>query len=81
MEAKFFNPHVSLETVIQNIGWRMNAHMEGLKIRSYVDLIKVANVPKVMKEEEEGFDLYFWSPAFKVPPELFLKLTQGMTIS
>jgi hypothetical protein len=34
-----------------------------------------------MKEEEEGFDLYFWSPAFKVPPELFLKLTQGMTIS
>jgi hypothetical protein len=61
--------------------WRMNAHIEGLKIRSYTDLIKVANVPKVMKEEEEGFDLYFWSPAFKVPPELFLKLTQGMTIS
>jgi len=61
--------------------WRMNAHIEGLKIRSYADLIKVANVPKVMKEEEEGFDLYFWSPAFKVPPELFLKLTQVMTIS
>jgi hypothetical protein len=56
--------------------WRMNVHIEGLKIRSYADLIKVANVPKVMKEEEEGSDLYFWSPAFKVLPELFLRLTQ-----
>jgi hypothetical protein len=61
--------------------WRMNVHMEGLKIQSYADLLRVAKVPKAMKEEEEGFDLYFWSPAFKVPPELFLRLTQGMTIS
>ena len=61
--------------------WRMKVRIEGLKIRSYADLIRVANAPKVMKEEEEGSDLYFWSPAFKIPPELFLRLTQGMTIS
>jgi hypothetical protein len=61
--------------------WRMNVRMEGLKIQSYADLLRADKVPKAMKEEEEGFDLYFWSPAFKVPPELFLRLTQGMTIS
>jgi len=61
--------------------WRMNTRLEGIKIQSYADLIRIANVPKEMKEEDEGFDLYFWSPAFKVPPHLFLRLTQGMTIS
>ena len=61
--------------------WRMNVQMEGLEIQSYDDLLRGAKVPKVMKEEEETFHLYFWTPAFKVPPELFLRLTQGMTIS
>jgi len=61
--------------------WRMNTRIEGLEIQSYTDLLRAANVPKEIKEEDEGFDLYFWSPAFKVPPHLFLRLTQGMTIS
>jgi hypothetical protein len=61
--------------------WRMSVRIEGPKTRSYADLIKFANAPKVMKEEEERADLDFWSPAFKVPPEPFLRLSQGMTIS
>ena len=60
--------------------WRMNVHIEELKTRSYADLMKLANAPKVTKEEE-GADLYFWTPAFKVPPQPFLRLTLGMTIS
>jgi len=61
--------------------WRMKVLIEGPKIQSHTDLTRVANVPKVTREEGEGSDLYFWSPAFKVPPEVFLRLTQGMTAS
>ena len=61
--------------------WRMNTHIEGLEIQSYANLIRAANVPKEIKEEDEGFDLYFWSPAFKVPPRIFLRLNLGMTLS
>lgn len=62
--------------------WRMKVHIEsGVKIPSYADLLKGAKVAKAMEGEEERADLYFWCPAFKVPPELFLTLAQTMTIS
>jgi len=61
--------------------WRMNVHIQGFEIQSYADLIRLAEAAKVTKEEGEGLGLYFWSPAFKVPPQLFLRLTQGMTVS
>jgi hypothetical protein len=61
--------------------WKMNIHLQGFEIQSYPDLTRLAEVAKVMKEEGEGLDLYFWSPAFKVPPQLFLTLAQGMTLS
>jgi DNA-directed RNA polymerase subunit RPC12/RpoP len=61
--------------------WKMNIRIQGFKIQSYPDLIRLAEAAKVTKEEGKGLDLYFWSPAFKVPPQLFLRLTQGMTVS
>ena len=61
--------------------WVMKTRIEELNLRSYADLVRVANVPKVMKKEWEGLDLNFWAPAFKVPPQIFLGLTKCMTIS
>jgi len=61
--------------------WRMKAHIEGLKLQSFADLLRVANVPRLPKAGWEETDFYFWSPAFKAPPDLFLRLNQGMTIS
>jgi hypothetical protein len=59
----------------------MKTRVEELNIQSYADLIRVANVPKVMKKEWEDWDLNFWAPAFKVPPQIFLGLTKCMTIA
>jgi hypothetical protein len=61
--------------------WMMKARIEELKIRSYADLLRVANVPKVMRKEWEELDLSFWAPAFKVPPQIFMGLTGRMTVS
>lgn len=61
--------------------WVMKARIEELKIQSYADLLRVANAPKVMRKEWDELDLNFWAPAFKVPPQIFLRLTRRMTIS
>jgi hypothetical protein len=61
--------------------WVMKTRIEELNIRSYADLIRVANVPRAMKKEWDDLDLNFWAPAFKVPPQIFLGLTKCMTIS
>jgi hypothetical protein len=34
-----------------------------------------------MKREWEELNFYFWCPAFKVPPEPFLRSTQTLTLS
>jgi DNA-directed RNA polymerase subunit RPC12/RpoP len=61
--------------------WRMDVRIQGLEIQSNAELMKIGNEPKVMGRDIEGSDLYFWSPAFKIPPKLFLRLIHGMTFS
>jgi hypothetical protein len=61
--------------------WRMEATTEGLMIQSYADLLRMANVPMVMKKEWDESRFYFWAPAFKVPPVPFLRSAQALTLS
>jgi DNA-directed RNA polymerase subunit RPC12/RpoP len=61
--------------------WVMKTRIEELNIRSYGDLLRIANVRNVMGEGWEKLDSNFWAPAFKVSPGLFLRLTRRMTLS
>ena len=62
--------------------WRMNVRIQGIETRCFADLFRGAEVSKAREDEEgEGTDIFFWSPAFKVPPKLYLRLSQGMTVS
>ena len=61
--------------------WRMEAAIQGLELQSYAELLRMANVPVVMKREWEKSGFYFWAPAFKVPPVPFLRSTQALTLS
>ena len=60
--------------------WRMRVGIEGIAIDSYADMIRVGNLPKVVTAAFEETPLYFWSPAFKVNPALFLRWSRQMTI-
>ena len=60
--------------------WRMKVKINGLEAHSYADLIRIANLPKTVKKEWEGKELFFWSPAFKTNPRLFLRLAKQMTL-
>ncbi|MFZ5994374.1 MAG: hypothetical protein ACOYU4_05265 [Thermodesulfobacteriota bacterium] len=61
--------------------WRIRPRVEGLSLRSYADLVRLANLPKAIRKEWDDLDFYFWSPAFKIQPAHFLRLARQMTLS
>ena len=61
--------------------WRIKADISGLPLRSYADLVKIANLPKVLQENFNDIEFYFWIPAFKVRPEVFVRLARNITLS
>ncbi len=60
--------------------WRIRAKIEGLALDSYADLIRIANLPKVVQPEWENRAFRLWSPAFKVRPQTFLNLIKNTTL-
>ena len=60
--------------------WRMKTAVEGLLLKSYADLARAANIPKMVRPEWEGQEIYFWVPAFRLHPSLFLRLSKQMTL-
>jgi hypothetical protein len=60
--------------------WKMKVNMEGIPLQSHADLLRVANAPIVTKRAWEEEDACFWAPAFKVAPEVFLRLAHGLTL-
>lgn len=60
--------------------WRMRVDISGINLNTYADLINVANLPRVSREEWKERGFYFWSPAFKIRPEDFLGLSRVLTL-
>jgi len=60
--------------------WRMRVVVEGITLKSYADLARLSNLPKMIHSEWEGQEVYFWIPAFKVYSSLFLRLSKQMTL-
>ena len=60
--------------------WMMKAAVEGIALKSYADLARAANLPRMIRPEWEGQEVYFWIPAFRVHPSLFLRLSRQMTL-
>jgi len=60
--------------------WRMSARIEGISLETFADLVRFANIPKAPRPEFEQQRLSFWAPAFKIKPNLFVRLLQQMTI-
>ena len=60
--------------------WRIRAEVSGISLNSYADLVKLANLPKVVQPDWHRLPHHFWSPAFKVRPQRFLRLASQITL-
>jgi hypothetical protein len=61
--------------------WRVAARISGLTIESWADLVRFANLPKVVKAEWRDEPAVFWVPGFKAQPDQFLRLAQAATLA
>lgn len=61
--------------------WKMKIAAKDFPLESYADLIRLANLPRVATPVLETTPLYFWSPAFKISPALYLRWIRQMTVS
>ena len=61
--------------------WRIQSEISGIALRSYADLVNVANIPKMVQPGWENIDFRFWAPAFKVRPKIFMQLSKNMTLA
>jgi ribosomal protein S27AE len=61
--------------------WRIKAEITGMNLRSYGDLMKLANIPRAFKSEWNKSDLAFWIPAFKISSPAYLRTARLVTIA
>ncbi len=62
--------------------WMIKAKAYGsIQINSYADFIRISNLPKIIQKKWENQAMHFFTPAFKIRPNFFLKLAAQMTIS
>lgn len=60
--------------------WKIESEMEGV-VRSYADAVRTLNLPKVVKREWEAVPFTWMIPAFKINPEVFLRISRVMSLS
>jgi len=61
--------------------YRIRADISGINLSSYADLVKAANMAKVVQEGWEEKPFRFWTPAFKIRPQDFLFFSRNLTLS
>jgi ribosomal protein L37AE/L43A len=61
--------------------WRIKTELNGIKLDSYADLVRIANLPKAFQRNWKNREFHFWSPAFKVRPRVFIQLGRSVTLS
>jgi ribosomal protein L37AE/L43A len=59
--------------------WKIKVIVDGINLKSHGDLLKLANLSRVVQEEQTTSDLYFWVPAFKIAPPIFLRTARQVT--
>ncbi len=61
--------------------WRIYASVQGLKLNTFADFIRLTNQPRVVRPPMENQEMSFWTPAFKVRPKVYLNLSRQLTLS
>ncbi|MFN2358551.1 MAG: hypothetical protein ABR534_12510 [Desulfotignum sp.] len=59
--------------------WKISARISAFSLSSYADLVRLGNLPRALKPEWENKSLFFWAPAFKIRPRIFLRLATQLT--
>jgi ribosomal protein L37AE/L43A len=79
--VKFMTIPAKGENTIYLPFWRIRTEIDGIKLDSYADLVRIANLPKAIRGNWKDKEFFFWSPAFKVSPRIFTQVGRNITLS
>jgi DNA-directed RNA polymerase subunit RPC12/RpoP len=60
--------------------WQITCTISELSLRTYADLVRIANLPLVVTEPFAEREFRFWVPAFKLRAQAFLRLAESLTL-
>jgi DNA-directed RNA polymerase subunit RPC12/RpoP len=60
--------------------WQITCEVEEVALKNYADLLAVANLPRVPEKSFEEREFRFWTPAFKVRAQAYLRLADSLTL-
>lgn len=60
--------------------WRIQVDVEGISLASFADYVRFCNLPRALTPAMAETPFFFWVPAFKVNPALFLTLIRRVTL-
>jgi hypothetical protein len=60
--------------------WRVRADIKGLRLATRADLVRLGNLPRATEKGSGERPAFFWLPAFKIQPKLFMRLARQMTM-
>jgi len=60
--------------------WRIGVEDQVLPVATYADFVRIIQNPFVPRDDREDDEMFFWIPAFKIRPEVFLRLGGQMTL-
>ncbi len=61
--------------------WCIGARVTGVALDSYADFARLANLPRVARDDWQERPFRFWAPAFKVQPRSFLALANAINLA
>ncbi len=61
--------------------WRIRAEVGGVQLDSFADLVRLANLPRVIQPRWTEMGFRFWIPAFKLMPRAFSRLCTHTTLA
>ncbi len=61
--------------------WQFTVSVSGIPLGSFADLVRIANLPRVVQPDWETRPFRFWALAFKVRPKTFLLISQQLNLS
>jgi len=79
INALFFSSKKDIQ--LQVPFWRFHIEFSTLQLSTRANLIKTANIPKIIREKDIQQILYFYIPAFKLNPKLFLRIGKQVTMA
>ena len=79
LKAMFFDTKSDIQ--MQMPFWRLQIEFSKLECSTHAHLIKIANIPKIIQQEDNQQILYFYIPAFKLNPKLFLRIGKQTTLA